>query len=86
VALIRIGPAAITGLTDATPEGKLKSSMVNHQNGPMVWDEVIEDVVDIERTDPLEIAPGTSLVVRTGGASASVAGTAVGVDIEWTEK
>lgn len=83
IALIRIGPAAITGLTDATPEGKIKSSMVNHQNGPMVWDELIEDIKEIEETDPLVILEGTSLVLRT--TNASVAGTAVGLDLEWSE-
>jgi len=86
ISTLRWGPAAVTGLTDATPEGLIKASMVNHQNGPMVWDELIEDVKELEETDPLEIQPGTSLVLRTGGASASVAGTAVAVDIEWTEK
>ena len=82
-ALLRWGPAAVTGLTDATPEGIIKSTMIDHQNGPMVWDELIEDIKDLERTDPLEIAPGTSLVLRTGAVS--VAGSAIGVDVEWWE-
>src|SRR5690349_17635257 len=47
IATIFYGPAAVTGLTDASPELLLKSSLVNHQNGPMVWDEVIEDIKNI---------------------------------------
>lgn len=82
VALWRYGPTPITGLT---PDGvaDFKTTFLNHQVGPTLWDEIIEDVKEMEETDPLAIIPGTSLIIRN--RTISIAGSRASFDIEWAE-
>jgi hypothetical protein len=84
VALVRFGPAAITGLTADTP-ADFKRSFINHQNGPMEWEEMIPDRSGGSNVnDAVDLAPGESLAVFTR-VSASVAGSSLSVDPEWDE-
>lgn len=76
-ALWRYGPAAVTGLTDDTP-GDFSTGQINHQNGTPS-----EMVLFADKDDPIVIAPGTSLAVRT--RVISVAGTNLAINIEWEE-
>jgi hypothetical protein len=76
------GPADITGLTPDSASD-FKTCLLSHQVGTGMWDEMIEDIKEIEETDPLEVAPGTSLAIFT--RAASVAGASVIFDIEWSE-
>lgn len=82
VALWRYGPAAVTGMTD-DGVGDFKTAHLAHQNGTMAEFELIENIENIEDGDPIAIAPGTSLIVRT--REISVAGSRVSIDIEFTE-
>lgn len=84
VASLFYGPAAITGLTDVGTEGLIKSTVISHQVGTPLWDELIEDVKNIQETDCLLIVPGTSLVART--AAISIAGSGISFDAEWCEQ
>ena len=77
------GPSAITGLTDASPEGVLKSVSIPSTLSTVAED-IIEDIKDFSTTDPLVIVPGTSLIFRT--ASISIAGTGFGIDLSWGEQ
>lgn len=81
-ALLRWGPAAITGLTpDAVND--VKTFLMVHQNvAPVEY--VLMDGQDIPQTsDPFVIVPGTSLAVYT--RDASIAGSIVAVNVEWSE-
>ena len=82
IALWRFGPTPISVVADDSV-GDMKTVFLNHQVGSPLWDEVIEDVKEMEETDPLAIAPGTSLVIRT--RTISIAGSRASFDFEWSE-
>lgn len=81
-ALMRWGPAAITGLT-ADGVGDFKTTFANNQNGTPYWDELISDNQRRNETDPVVIVPGTSLALFT--RTTGVAGSGIAVDLEWDE-
>jgi hypothetical protein len=83
IALFRWGPTAITGMTPDTP-GDFKTVMIPSQIGPEISEELVTDNLNMEVNDPLEIAPGTSLIATLRGIS--IAGTGAVIDVEWGEK
>jgi len=82
-AIVRWGPAAITGLTpDAV--GDIASTFLTHQVGQPIDREIVGDTQDLPKTEPpIVIAPGTSLIVIT--RAISVAGSFASFDAEWSE-
>jgi hypothetical protein len=81
-ALWRFGPTPITGLTD-DGVGDFKATFLNHQVGPVTWDELVEDQRNLEELDPIVVLPGTSLVIRN--RTISIAGSRAAFDFEWSE-